>query len=350
MAELKSFIRSVLEERGGLVEERPDGSYALFLPGEVARKIGTDEFVELDFSSSPENPERIHVTYGSELLDRIAGLAGTEGHFAGYSIPGLYTKKENLEKEIFRKLQFRIPRFSYAGSSNAFVAYLLFNFRYTVMADERRDGLLPLCLNCSSGARIEEMESLLVTHQAGGSMNLDHATIEKLPLDRIYEKASREARLITERELADYSRSAHRRMQRDLARVDRYYETLLAELEKRYRKRTLEPEKASEKEDRRKAIELEYLLKRKDIEKKYTIEIKLSLINACLVILPAVACQVRVTHRKESRMVQVFWNSLIKGIEPLVCDRCMGDTTAVHTCPRLHLTCESCHSRCGECR
>src|SRR5690606_2083134 len=107
--------------------------------------------------------------------------------------------------------------------------YACFHFKYTAISDERNEGRARAVINEHALAAVHEMRAhlrLAVTSEAERVVSL-----EPQPLARVYHAACRHIRPIISGDLADFHRSLQRRLQRDIARLREYYQSLNDEIQ-----------------------------------------------------------------------------------------------------------------------
>ncbi|MBI2876218.1 MAG: hypothetical protein HYY20_04990 [Candidatus Tectomicrobia bacterium] len=342
---LKGFVIQLLEAQGALCEE-VEGGCDVLLPPELARRLGCPESLQLSFDPLKENG-RQRILYGSELLDRLLELAGNLGLSATYTVSGLPAKSERLVREMGQKFSLPNAKGTLLDSSSAYCPYLILNFKYVALSDERKEGMIRVTVNESSLASFDELEEVLdpEAHQPGRPFGGSPPR----PLEEVYRKGCRVAQARIARELKEFEESMNRRLQRDVQRLEDYYLDLAREMEGRIRKRGLQGPEKADLVDKIRATEAELERKVEDLWNKYSIRVRVQWVNSCRIFLPVLQGRYEILRRKERREERVFWNPWLRQIEPLACEGCLENGYTFYLCDRLHRVCPQCFAPCRDC-
>lgn len=260
------------------------------------------------------------------------------------------------------------------GSCNC----LLLSFRYTAISDEKRDGIVWLGFNCTTGAVLhDELVAAL-------RRSLDRADDWQAPTPdaigaagtaRSAEMIAARALPIVERlvraDLEPFLTAMQRRARRDRDRVHAYHEDLrnaaiakLTVLERapgpggRGKKGNEEAAKASEKcaaaiareRMRIAAIEREYAAKLDDLRHNYALAVKVEWVQALAVIAPVYRHNLLIKRRKGERTIAMDWHIAARRMEPALCDWGESDERTRFVCDEgLHLTPAEGQSPCQGC-
>jgi len=346
MNELFEFVKNTLQYRGEVVEQDNGGLNALLSP-HIAGKLELPEYVEFvpDIESKPNG---VLLSYGSEVLDRFVSLIGNEGATTRFVYPAELVK-ELTRRDIERVFQFSGCKLRKVSAHEGYVPYIQFNFKYTIISDERRDGFFECLLNQVTMSRADPIEDkhLLRPIKSRGEIRGD--ILSGKPPEKVYERACKIVEGAIIEETVDFRKSLNRRLGRDLKRIDEYYGKLLTELKKRQNRRKTSGMTPEEYKGKQRAINMEMQSKKLDMINKYETTIDVKLVNAAIIFIPCVVGEIEVLQRKNRINLQIPWNPIIKSLEPLVCEGCLSETFSIYLCPEMHLLCENCHTSCITC-
>jgi hypothetical protein len=356
MAEdLLHFTCRLFEHCGAAVEAAGEGVEAL-LPPELAACLGMGEHVRFRFSPQDRNGAGVSpadeqlVTYGSPALEKVLSLVADSGTVAAVELKGLYLKQAAPGPELERLFQPLNARGRFVSASTAIVPYGVFNFRYTAVSDEKKEGLVSVALNFRSLVEVagvayrwhevEWQERALPE----GSLTFPH------PVEKIYQQACHLAQRHITIPLREFHHSRERRLGRDIQRLEEYYLGMAQEIRTRRQKKGLSGEEAEREEAKAVAAERELTLKIRDLEDKYAVRVQVAFVSLLYVELPILTARVSYQRRQAFRDLDFFWNPLLKEWEALACEACGENTFAFSLCDeRQHIACASCSHPCPAC-
>ncbi len=344
---LKSLIREVLEVNGCLVEENED-RLEVVLPQETARRLGFSEHQVLYFSPQ-EGRDGEFISYNSEALENISQLIEDKGYFCEGHLPRLYLKKERLDELISRKLSLANAVLRSSLVKESPVSHLIFNFKYSAVSEEKKEGIIPAVINELTLAAPGEMINALARGYYGESSEERWEVEGRRPLEEVFKVATRTAEYEIRRHVSDFERSLSRRLNKDVARLKEYYGTLKEEVRERIRKRNLEGEEKERELSKMRAIDLELERKIREQQNRYSVTINVELLNAMRITMPASVVTLRLRRKDKERELDVVWNPLLKDLELPVCKGCFKSLTVLYLCDeKLHNICHWCHE-CPSC-
>jgi hypothetical protein len=337
--ELVDFFTSLLKYKSAIIEPAGDGVVQILVPPDVAASLGVNELFLAAFE--PEKSEKaLLVAYGTPVVDALRSIIEKEGRFIAVSLPDLYVKSGNIDREISRVFTFPRGRLHYLDSRPMTVSCLIFNFRYSALSDERFEGVKSVAVSESSLAVIDGMLEKLVS-ELPYTVTAESAD-EPAPYNQqqCYGKACRFLQRAVEIELSDFRKSMRHRLSRDIHRLHDYYEGMLKELNTRKKKfsNLTEEAKTAQKE----AVHMEFNAKCRELVEKYSIKVTSRLFSVCRVFMPASVSRVELRTGAQTVNLTFFWNALAKEFEPLVCSQCHGDTYEIYLDGRKSLLCRSC--------
>ncbi len=346
MPQLIDTIANILELSGAAVERNHQSLEAL-LPVESARALQLPEHSVLNFDPQTGSGQGELVTYQSELVDRLYGLMQSKGLFAAIKVADQHLKQGTAAaaEGRFTVLNGLLKA---VGAVEMRLNYACVNFKFTAVSDEKKEGVAHAVINEHTLSAVPGLTSPL--QMAAYSEGEGYLGLEAQPFPQVYATACRQAHQAIRSELADFQRSLQRRWQRDVARLNEYYQSLIEEIHRKIAKRQLEGKEREDQEARIRATELERGRKIADVRAKYAIKIEVEPVSLLRINLPAMVVTAELRCRKLSREVLLVWNPLLREFEGTPCEHCGAELYAMQLCEeKLHLLCRGC-SRCEGCQ
>ncbi len=346
MPQLIDTISEILELAGAAVERNHQSLEAL-LPAEAARALQLREHAVLNFDPQAGNGSGELVTYQSELVDRLFDLMQNKGFFAEIKIADQHVKQGTAAaaQGRFTALNGLLKA---VGAVEMRLNYACVNFKYTARSDEKKEGFVRAVINEHTLSAVPGLiPQLQMTTYSEGEGYLG---LEAQPFKQVYVVARRQAQQIIRHELADFQRSLRRRLQRDVSRLNEYYQSLIDEIRRKIARRQLEGKEREDQEGRVRATELERNRKIADVHAKYAVKVEMEPISLLRLNLPAMVVTAELRCRKLSRETSFIWNPLLKEFEAAPCESCGAELYAMQLCEeKLHLLCRDC-AQCEKCQ
>lgn len=355
---LIEFLKSGLENNGAVVDRVSEDLIETLMPQDLAKKMGLREH-QL-FGLSPlyqQDPKVEYISYNSENLERFSCLIDDKGFFTVLICPpDIYLKKKGLEKLVSEKISFHNSAYRFLEKQEAYNSYIILNFKYTAISEDKQDGILPVVINEHTLASPAKPEMFLAGYLKG--LN-PVSSPEKIPSnllkpqepDQVFNQACGVAKRKIEHVLSDFKKSLTRQMKRDIDRLNEYYQTIIKQIEQKIDKRQLINEEKEKEESRIQATKLELKRKALDQQKRYSLKIGVDLINVLRVYIPVVSLEYEVLRKQARRNISIIWNPLVKDLELPVCESCFADAGEFSLCDRhLHLVCSHCYFKCPVCK
>jgi len=334
--QLIDTVAEVLELSGCAVEKNGEYLEAL-VPGEIAKTLHTPELAKLYFNPEHAKQDGELVTFQSDFVDRLFVLMQGAGNYARLTLHNLYLKQSTRSAAeqrfavlngLGRALDAMERRLSYAQ----------FNFKYTAVSDEKKEGLVSTIINEQTLAEASDMAAQLSWAELTETSH--HAELPSHSFHDLYAAACRSVESSIGRELSEFTKSLNRRLQRDIGRLSEYYESLGAEIRRKIARRSLEGKEREDEEARIRATELELERKIVDQREKYAMKINVEPVNFLRIFMPVMAVNFEVRFRKAVREILLIWNPLTKDFETLVCQGCATGLYRFYVCEeKLHTIC-----------
>jgi len=341
MLGIGEWTRDLLLSRGALVETQEGEALRALLPQDLAKALGSGEWLSLDFGGAAADDP-------GEWLDRLGGLlpatglATTRLRTAPPAPPvdsaAILTGGLAIQNGVCRPVE----------DSSAVARYLLLTFLYTIESDERSMGFVTVGLNSTAGSVVSQPERLFSLVRD----DLEEDPTFRFPaeeLARMYPAAARAAHVQLRGPADSFENSANRRLARDAERVESYYRGLLEQIRKRIARRAADPEAAEKERSRARATESDLRAKLEDLRLKYSLRVRIETWGLLGASLPVRALTVRLIRKKEERLRVLHWNPLLRRLEPVLCEHCCGTAYPLYLCEKIHCLCAECWAACPGC-
>ncbi|MBW2163510.1 MAG: hypothetical protein JRF43_03435 [Deltaproteobacteria bacterium] len=335
--ELLSFAAHVFEKHGGMAEQNDNHVMALLPPG-LARSLDLPEEVQLGGGAMP-------LLYGSPVLDRLIQVATEEIPLVFGRIEVPYLKKAGFDQLIGQDIVFINGQARVTSRAEARASYMVLTCRYVALSDERKEGLVEVGMCESTGAIIEDLETLYPKFSS------EIYTPGKIPphfpihLEKTIANAMQKAKVLAEEKLTDFINSMRRRLRRDVKNTREYYEALKKEMEASLTRHNLSETQRQERNAKIEDLPREMAQKIEDLQQKYKIQVSLKPCAALRFLVDVVYVMVEIRFRKYTRAIHLTWNPLSRRFDPLVCEQCHKTIRSVHPSiknSQIRLFCHSC--------
>jgi hypothetical protein len=349
MVSVTEWARDLLLSRGALVEqggaEGVEGDDALraLLPAEVAVALGAGEWLSLNFGNSAGADDPV------DWMERLAPLLPSGTLVTGARLrlpapaPRINTESVLAHELIIQNGIYRLVE-DYSGSAE----YFVFTFQYTVDSDERSTGLLKVALNAAAQSYVPQVHAFWSAVQ----LELEDDPEFRLPgelLARMHPFAGAIAQDQVRPLITGLEETANRRLARDCARVESYYRGLLAQIEKRIKRKSGDEGAIEKERSRADATELDRNAKLDDLVRKYSLRVRIQPVSVLAMRLPVREIVVRLIRKKEERSRALHWNPFLKRLEQVLCEKCGRPAHPLNLCEKVHCLCQECFAACPKC-
>ncbi|MDR3212059.1 MAG: hypothetical protein LBU79_09105 [Planctomycetota bacterium] len=315
---LADFARSLLSWRGALVDW-PDGApegWAI-LPAEEAALFGVSEETRL---SREAGEGRLAASLATDFLERAEPLLNQAPPVAAWRQRDAFIKKASSEETVAKAFDWLNARVRVRGGHIAEVEYHRWYFRAELVSEDRWEDVIAVTLNSRTGARVE-----LPTLTDGGEgewFNPSPPLADTQPraVALAWNEARHRATLFLDRMDA--------KRKRDHDRLKSYYGALLKE-KKRSRTMPDDENALAKKQEQSLVVRLELKRKTQELDERYTIRAALSPIGLLRLTLPTLAIDMSVQRKQNEGPRLVYWNPVLKIMEPLSCSLCGQSCYAV---------------------
>ena len=398
---MHGFVAALLAEDGALVEPlEPDGLEVL-APPNLQQALGVPELCRFGFGTTlPQGAQRIAIE--SDWLARFERVVGERGRWSRLVLDPGTRKTPDAERLLAQELGLENATYRLLDVAPAWTRYLVLDFRFTALSDEKRAGTQRLAINLATGAipdaldRLAEWpapasaDSRLPRHggepaQDGwagddGTQPNDGKPVDDeksalpegaaLPADwdraRVTELVRSALPWRVEAALAPFIAGLRRRMARDLDRLHAYHNDLHQEASRRAAQPTATDAARQRENLRVAAIAQEYRAKLDDLAHKYALRVTVDWVQTLDLLMPVHRLTVQIRRRKAERVMALDWNPLARRLEAppceatwsterprLVCDDALHlvSPAGLAPCPGCgRAYCRACHrQRCPKC-
>ena len=316
------FVAALLTEGGALVEPlEPDGLDVL-APSPLQQALGVGEFCRFGFGPSlPDGAQRIGIE--SDWLARFARVAGERGRWNRRVLDPGARKAPDAERLLEQELALDNATFRLLSAAPAWTRYLLLDFRFTALSDEKREGTRRLAINLATGAMPEAIFDRIAPVLAD-TEDANLPSDAALPPDwkhaQVIERVQRALPWRVEAALAPFVTGLRRRLARDLDRLHAYHNDLHREASQRAA-HLAAGDAARQRETLRIAsIGQEYRAKLDDLAHKYALRVTVDWVQTLELVMPVHRLTVQIRRRKAERVMALDWNPLARRLEPPACE------------------------------
>jgi hypothetical protein len=378
MTALRDFVADLLENEGAIVEVVEPGGLDVMAPEPLRTRFGWPDLARLGFGAGAQ-AGAIPIGLEDDWLDRLGALLGERGRSAVQQIalPQGAAPPNDPERLIAGALALPNAIWRLKAVELGWCNCLLLSFRYTAVSDEKRDGIVWLGFNCTTGAVLnDELVAALrrSIEPAGWQAPIPDAIGAAgavWPAHMIAARALPIVEGLVRADLEPFLAAMQRRARRDRDRVHAYHHDLrnaaiakLTGLERasgpggRGKKAREEAPKALEKSAlaiarermRIAAIEREYAAKLDDLRHNYALAVKVEWVQSLCVIAPVYRHNLLIKRRKGERTIAMDWHVAARRMETAPCDWGESDGRIRMVCDeRLHLTPAECQVPCHQC-
>ncbi len=373
---LEGLVLGYFRQVGALVEPPAYGAYEVLLPDEAAARWGISPHQKIVFDAAYQQEGVTFLHYGHALIETIAEELRGQSANGQFFINNVRPEKPGLPSEIEKAFSLPNAKIFFIPAEKEKIRhhhYARFNFKVSLVADEKRELVLPVWMDLQNGYPVNgaEIERLGILDEENQFLHAPFAPAfwndepaltpgpsperrgeSALSPKTLYALLER-ARQAVPHELGETLSNLQKRLARflelDRARLNDYYADLLKDAQRRLQK--ADEERRSALETKIEVINTERESKLLDVEQKYHLRIQLELVNLALIAIPKLDLMVEIRKRTSTIKRTVTWNPLLHTIEPLLCGVCNRDGMTLHLCENGHLVHAECLApQCVECK
>jgi hypothetical protein len=349
MSELRDFVAGVLQQNGAAVEHVGAEELDVLSSDSVRATMGWPELSRLSFGKS-RSTGAIAVGLEGDGLERFERLLVGHGKWMERTLKAGAAAPRDPEHILGSALDLPNAVWRLQGQEQAITRLLFVAFRYTALSDEKREGIIWLGLNDTTGSALGVVVARLMTmvlEDGAGSppdAMAPGAARAPLDLDALSAKIHMQLTHRIAREIAPFLGAMRRRLERDRARVYTYHEDLRRESLRRFAQLSsngkADDAPAIRREElRREAIAREYRAKLDDLKRNYAVKVTVEWLQGLVLQVPVHRFNVLVRRRKKERSIMIDWHGAVRLVEPPLCEFGAGSSATRFACDEMvHLT------------
>lgn len=318
--ELRTFATKLLERRGALVEWADDDHQGTaILPEELADSLHAEGDV-LRLGTQPGG-EGLCLSLATDFLDTASRLLKLEPRIGTFRVAELYLKRGGLDEAVRSAFSWLNAKVHLQDTRAVRVEYHTWWFHALLVSEDRWETRFPITVNASSGTEVEIPNSLDLWEFE------PHPNACQRP-PSTYRQAVHRAQLRFRELAAGFLDRMDGRLERDRKRLRAYYNALLREVHNKKPRGQMKPD-PEKQEARQRAVKLELRRKVSELDERYAMQLTLEPVVLTRMEIPALAVDLSVQRKRARREHTVYWNPLLKQLEPICCSRCGRGTFAV---------------------
>lgn len=335
---LGAFAQAVFEWRGGVVDWPPDKEEGeAVLPPDVSLRLKCPEAITL---SHHIRDGVMAVNLASDFLERMETFFEAEPSVGVFKIPGLYLKQSSMEDPVARAFTWRNAKARVLSAQPASLEYQTWHFFVSLHSEDRWEDICSVTINPVSKVEIpmpdpSTMADLTPNPEPPANPPDTFDLAVKLAVARVKSRA------------AGFIERIDSKLQRDNKRLNDYYNALLDETDKK-----LAMSKSENTSDKRRelatAVRLELRRKSLELDERYAVKAEFKPLALLRTQMPTLAVKLEVFRKQSRRIHTVYWNPLMKQLEPLACASCGAGVNSVFFSDKeVDPLCPSCAAEVG---
>lgn len=335
--QVRDFTQDLFEHAGGMVDWDDEANEGLALVSpELGHCLGqtSDSFALTTDATRPGLCLSLggeFVDVASKVLQRFVPARGS------FKLSDLPVKKSDFQHAVDAVFGWQNARARVTNTVITQVAYHTWWFHVLLQSEDTWESLMTATINAESQLPIE-LGSILE------SVDLSVARGEPAKQSETLRVAAQLAELQAMRQAEPFFARADQRLGRDRKRLRDYYSAMLREASTPNRRTKVVPT-PEEIEGRERAVKLELKRKLSELEDRYSFDATIRPIALVACFIPTVAIELDVQRKSTVRSFRLFWNGLLKCIEPLRCSRCgMGRFNFWFSNDDVEPICNACHA------
>jgi hypothetical protein len=359
---LEQLVLGYFRQVGALVEPPAYGAYEVLLPDEAAARWGISPHQKIVFDAAHQQAGVTFLHYGHALIETIVEELRGQSANGQFFINNVRPDKPGLSSEIEKAFSLSNAKIFFIPAEKEKIRhhhYVRFNFKVSLVADEKRELVLPVWMDLQNGYPVSgaEIERLGILDEENQFLHIPSApafwnnepALSPKTLSAILERARQAVPHELGETLANLQKRLARFLELDRARLNDYYADLLKDAQRRLQK--ADEERRSALEAKIKVVNREHKSKLLDVEQKYHLRIQLELVNLVIIAIPKLDLMVEIRKRSSTIKRTVTWNPLLHTIEPLLCNVCNRGGMMLQVYENGHLAHAECLApQCVECK
>lgn len=334
--QLTEFATALIEDAGGIVDWPPGQPTATaIVPLELATSLGQHD--ESFLVNVQPGEDGLSLSLGGEFIELAARtLRGFVPSVGTFVINDLPVKKTEFEAIVEASFGWQNARAKVLQGSAMTIPYHAWWFHVMLQSEETWEALIPVTLNAKTGVSLP-LNDLL---------DVDNLRRSDEPVTNSHETLETATRLVeaeTMRQSAQFLKRIDSRRERDQKRLHDYYKALQREASTTNRRTKTAPS-AEETAASIKAVKLELQRKLTELDERFQCSAVVRPVALAEFRIPAVGVDVEIQRKAQKRVFRVYWNSILKQMEPICCSKCKCSSRNFwFTNETVEPLCQTCH-------
>lgn len=346
---LQRFVATLLEQGGALVEPLDNDALEVMAPPSLQDQLGLDEITRLGFGPTPPDGGR-RVGIDPEWLDRFARVIGERGRWHRRVLAPAGRRAPDADRLLDQTLALDNATYRLLDVVPAWTRYLVLEFRYTALSDEKREGTQRLVINLATGAMPDPPASWLEEATADADLPDGAVLPADWPHDRLVARVRQALPWRVAAALEPFIKTLHRRLARDQDRLHAYYNDLHREAWQRAAQPKPDDTDAQRSAGRAVAIGRDYRAKCDDLARKYALRTTVGWVQTLELVAPVHRLTVQLRRRKAERVLAMDVTAGARHLEVPPCEATWSTERPRLVCDEaLHLLCAAGLAACGGC-
>jgi len=340
---LERVLCAYVDAVGGVwVEEEPQVYDVLWPDADQPQRLTVDP------EALADHPEAQILAFGLPLLDDLLARAQASGPTALAYLDDLHLSPHGLERHIERDLTWPDDLAVRIGPPRArYVLHTLFWFAASYESDDLTQALYTAGVDGHYGRLVRHLEGLLATPRLSEERRWPHPDAPAIPIEQAYALARERVLRTVVTEAHSQLRDWQERQRVQIARMQRYFADMRAELQERSQKAAAHGEETAEMAQRVAAVDREAALRIEELRRAAGVRVKLQLTNVLQLKIPRlfVDLQFDPPHKSGAPSpapLTASWDPLVEKTDALECPHCGRPTYALLSTPRDDLGCPAC--------
>lgn len=349
---LEQFVRDYVESIGGVWDEVEPQVYDLLLPADsplAASAPAASPVVRLTFDPEalPEHPSAQLASFGTPLVDSLIGDALRRGSFQCLYFLGLNLAPHDLAGKARRAFSlppdtdFRVLRARSMHFPQAF-----FWFESTFISDQKENELLSVAMDLHYSRQMRHHEKLLDPTRLADRPAQSLPEAPHIPLARAVPLARQEVLRTLGPMIHLRNRELTERLDRQVARMRRYYADLASEADASATRAKDNEEAKARIASRRQALLREEALRIAELRQKNTLRVTVRQLITLLIYQPKILLALSLSLPKKPPLeLSAVWDPLVEAIEAIPCPTCRTPTYTLTHDRLAGMGCPACQGK-----
>jgi hypothetical protein len=277
------------------------------------------------------------------LVDKVLADAMQRGRFAEFYMIGLNLTPHDVAGRVRKAitlpadLKLRLERVRPLQFPQA-----VFWFEASFVSDQKEQEIIPVALDLHYLRQVRHLEQLLDMARLADRPSLPLPEARRAGVAAVYGLA-RERALRTFSSMANTrSRELAERLERQIARMTRYYADLRGEVQEQFDKAQARSDDTAKFAMRRQALEREERLRVAELRQKSSLRVHLRLLNLLVIQQPKLMLRCQIDGEKTGAGLELVWDPLLEVVEAPPCPACARPSFSLVLNRQGDLSCPTC--------